>query len=92
MPQPMQNLEDSSDPTTAMNKALALLLQHSKTRREVMNGNGINGNPISDTTYAQEEKRGIQQALKWNVNSLSCRADAYEETKESILREQHFRE
>ncbi|GJT14871.1 hypothetical protein Tco_0873577 [Tanacetum coccineum] len=25
MPQPMQNLEDSSDPTTAMNKALALI-------------------------------------------------------------------
>ncbi|GJU95995.1 hypothetical protein Tco_1320751 [Tanacetum coccineum] len=25
IPQPMQNLEDSSDPTTAMNKALALL-------------------------------------------------------------------
>ncbi|GJS45633.1 crossover junction endonuclease EME1B-like protein [Tanacetum coccineum] len=39
MPQPMQNLEDSSDPTTAMNKALALLAKAFKVNTLPTNNN-----------------------------------------------------
>ncbi|GJY28217.1 hypothetical protein Tco_0403984 [Tanacetum coccineum] len=39
MPQPMQNLKDSSDPTTAMNKALALLAKAFKVNTISTNNN-----------------------------------------------------
>ncbi|GKD65414.1 hypothetical protein Tco_1307522, partial [Tanacetum coccineum] len=39
MPQPMQNLEDSSDPTTAMNKALALIAKAFKINTIPTNNN-----------------------------------------------------
>ncbi|GJU74908.1 zf-CCHC domain-containing protein [Tanacetum coccineum] len=39
MPQPMQNLEDSSDPTTAMNKTLALLAKAFKLNTIPTNNN-----------------------------------------------------
>ncbi|GKF44777.1 hypothetical protein Tco_0131329, partial [Tanacetum coccineum] len=39
MPQPMQNLEDSSDPTTAMNKALALMAKAFKLNTIPTNNN-----------------------------------------------------
>ncbi|GKE37231.1 hypothetical protein Tco_1460636 [Tanacetum coccineum] len=39
MPQPMQNLKDSSDPTTAMNKALALMAKAFKLNTIPTNNN-----------------------------------------------------
>nr|GEZ49603.1 hypothetical protein [Tanacetum cinerariifolium] len=39
MPQPMQNLEDNSDPTTAMNKALALIAKAFKLNTIPTNNN-----------------------------------------------------
>nr|GEW45849.1 hypothetical protein [Tanacetum cinerariifolium] len=39
MPQPMQNLDDSSDPTTAMNKALALMVKAFKFNTIPTNNN-----------------------------------------------------
>ncbi|GJU91862.1 reverse transcriptase domain-containing protein [Tanacetum coccineum] len=39
MPQPMQNLKDSSDPTTAMNKALALIAKAFKINTILINNN-----------------------------------------------------
>ncbi|GKE49012.1 hypothetical protein Tco_1480270 [Tanacetum coccineum] len=41
MPQPMQNLEDNSDPTTAMNKALALMAKAFKLNTIPTNNNQI---------------------------------------------------
>ncbi|GKB15388.1 hypothetical protein Tco_0849311 [Tanacetum coccineum] len=48
MPQPMQNLEDSSDLTTAMNKALALLATVIQVRQNVVqyNGNEVGQNAV----------------------------------------------
>ncbi|GKD16952.1 gag-pol polyprotein, partial [Tanacetum coccineum] len=42
MPQPMQNLKDSSDPTTAMNNALALLAKTFKVNTIPTNNNQSN--------------------------------------------------
>ncbi|GKE36785.1 hypothetical protein Tco_1460190, partial [Tanacetum coccineum] len=41
MPQPMRNLEDSSDPTTAMNTTLALLAKAFKVRQNAIQNPGI---------------------------------------------------
>ncbi|GKA67905.1 zf-CCHC domain-containing protein [Tanacetum coccineum] len=56
MPQPMQNLKDSSDPTTAMNKALALLDKAFK----------YDGNEVGQNTV---HNPGIQNVE--NINGLS---------------------
>ncbi|GKD41971.1 hypothetical protein Tco_1266616, partial [Tanacetum coccineum] len=76
MPQPMQNLKDSSDPTTAMNKALALIAkafkintiptnnnQRSSVRQNVVqnDGNEVGQNAVHNL--------GIQNVE--NMNGLS---------------------
>ncbi|GJS04844.1 hypothetical protein Tco_0321352 [Tanacetum coccineum] len=63
MPQPMQNPEDSSDPTTAMNKALALLAKAFKVRHNAVqnDGNEVGQNAVQNP--------GIQ--IVENMNGLS---------------------
>ncbi|GJS30555.1 hypothetical protein Tco_0491175 [Tanacetum coccineum] len=63
MPQPMQNPEDSSDPTTAMNTALALLAKAFKVRHNAVqnDGNEVGQNAVQNP--------GIQ--IVENMNGLS---------------------
>ncbi|GJT95438.1 gag-pol polyprotein [Tanacetum coccineum] len=62
MPQPMQNLEDSSDPTTAMNKTLALLAKAFKLNTIPTNNNqrNIKMQMVDDNVGNQVRQNAIQ--------------------------------
>ncbi|GJS71923.1 hypothetical protein Tco_0704764 [Tanacetum coccineum] len=93
MPQLMQNLEDSSDPTSAMNEALSLMAKAFKlntiptnnNQRKIANQYG-NGNVVTaplaylqqQLQIAQEEESEIQKALR---GSKFMATDAIEETE-----------
>ncbi|GJY15074.1 RNA-directed DNA polymerase, eukaryota, reverse transcriptase zinc-binding domain protein [Tanacetum coccineum] len=60
MPQPMQNLEDSSDPTTAMNKALALLAKAFKVNTIPTNNNQRSSLIPRNSQIAQQDMNTSQ--------------------------------
>ncbi|GJS87523.1 zf-CCHC domain-containing protein [Tanacetum coccineum] len=60
MPQPMQNLEDSSDPTTAMNKALALLDKAFKVNTIPTNNNQRSSLIPRNSQIAQQDMNTSQ--------------------------------
>ncbi|GJU59986.1 gag-pol polyprotein [Tanacetum coccineum] len=60
MPQPMQNLEDSSDPTTAMNKALALMAKAFKLNTIPTNNNQRSSLIPRNSQIAQPDMNTIQ--------------------------------
>ncbi|GJR69506.1 hypothetical protein Tco_0015571 [Tanacetum coccineum] len=60
MPQPMQNLEDSSNPTTAMNKALALIAKSFKVNTIPTNNNQRSSSIPHNNQIAQPDMNTIQ--------------------------------
>ncbi|GKD06669.1 zf-CCHC domain-containing protein [Tanacetum coccineum] len=60
MPQPMQNLKDSSDPTTAMNKALALMAKAFKFNTIPTNNNQISSLISRNSQISQPAMNTIQ--------------------------------
>ncbi|GKB95303.1 hypothetical protein Tco_0981440 [Tanacetum coccineum] len=82
MPQPMQNLEDSSDLTTAMNKALALLATAFKVNTIPTNNNQRSSLIPRNSQIAQQDINASQdikmQMVDDNVGNqvIQCRGEA----------------
>ncbi|GKE10508.1 zf-CCHC domain-containing protein [Tanacetum coccineum] len=85
MPQPMQNLKDSSDPTTAMNKALALMAKAFKFNTIPTNNNQRSsliprkianqyGNVNVVATPAEGNGNGVNGNL---VRCYNCRGEGH---------------
>ncbi|GKB78163.1 hypothetical protein Tco_0945058 [Tanacetum coccineum] len=78
MQQPMQNPEDSSDPTTAMNMALALI---AKAFSNIQNdGNEVGKNPVQNSEPAEGNGINGIQSTQEEFEFMTA-ADAHEETK-----------
>ncbi|GJX05842.1 hypothetical protein Tco_0193774 [Tanacetum coccineum] len=66
MPQPMQNLKDNSDPTTAMNKALALMAKAFKLNTISTNNNQISS-LISRNSQIAQPDMNTSQYIKMQI-------------------------
>ncbi|GJX44745.1 hypothetical protein Tco_0261421 [Tanacetum coccineum] len=66
MPQPMQNLEDNSDPITAMNKALALMAKAFKLNT-IPTNNNQRSSLISRNSQIAQPDRNTSQYIKMQM-------------------------